>query len=66
MDGGAWWATVHGFAKSWTQLSNFTFTFCHTKGGRAQNKINFILFLKINISSRILKDSGRIYARKLY
>ena len=27
MDRGAWWATVHGVAKSWTQLSNFTFTF---------------------------------------
>ena len=25
MDGGAWWATVHGVAKSWTRLSNFTF-----------------------------------------
>ena len=24
MDGGAWWATVHGVAKSWTRLSNFT------------------------------------------
>ena len=24
MDGGAWWATVHGAAKSWTQLSDFT------------------------------------------
>ena len=30
MDGGAWWAAVYGVAKSWTQLSNFTFTFqCH-------------------------------------
>ena len=27
MDRGAWWAAVHGVAKSWTQLSNFTFTF---------------------------------------
>ena len=27
MDGGAWWAAVHGVAKSLTQLSNFTFTF---------------------------------------
>ena len=27
MDGGAWWAAVHGFAKSWTRLSDFTFTF---------------------------------------
>ena len=27
MDGGAWWATVHGVTKSRTRLSNFTFTF---------------------------------------
>ena len=27
MDGGAWWATVHGVTKSWTRLSDFTFTF---------------------------------------
>ena len=27
MDGGAWWAAVHGVANSWTQLSDFTFTF---------------------------------------
>ena len=27
MDGGAWWAAVHGVAKSWAQLCNFTFTF---------------------------------------
>ena len=27
MDGGAWWAAVHGVAKSWTQLSDCTFTF---------------------------------------
>ena len=26
MDGGAWWATVHGVAKSWMRLSDFTFT----------------------------------------
>ena len=25
MDGGAWWATVHGVAKSQTGLNNFTF-----------------------------------------
>ena len=27
MDGWAWWAAVHGVAKSWTRLSDFTFTF---------------------------------------
>ena len=30
MDGGAWWAAVHGVAKSRTQLSDFSlFTFMH-------------------------------------
>ena len=35
MAGGAWQATVHGVAKSWTQLSNFTSSLCYetsTKG----------------------------------
>ena len=27
MDRGAWWAAVHGVARSQTRLSNFTFTF---------------------------------------
>ena len=26
MDGGAWWATVHGVAKSQTRLNDLTFT----------------------------------------
>ena len=29
MDGGAWWAAVHGVANSRTQLSDFIFTFLH-------------------------------------
>ena len=32
MVGGAWWATVHGVTKSWTQLSNFTGSLVHIKG----------------------------------
>ena len=27
IDGGAWWAAVHGVAKSWARLSDFTFAF---------------------------------------
>ena len=27
MDGGAWWAAVHGVARSRTRLSDFTFSF---------------------------------------
>ena len=29
MEGRAWWATVHGVAKSQTRLRDFTFAFCH-------------------------------------
>ena len=32
MDGGAWWAAVHGVAKSRIQLSDFTFTFREFQG----------------------------------
>ena len=31
MDRGVWWAIVHGVAKSWTQLSDFTFILVHTR-----------------------------------
>ena len=31
MDIKSWWATLHGVAKSWTQLSEFTFTFTITR-----------------------------------
>ena len=31
MDGGAWWAAVHGVAKSRTRLSDFTFTYWRRK-----------------------------------
>ena len=27
MNGGAWWAAVHGVVKSWTRLRDFSFTF---------------------------------------
>ena len=30
MDRGAWWATVHGVAKSWTRLTEHTYTHIHT------------------------------------
>ena len=30
MDRGAWWATVHGVTKSWTQLSTHAHVYVHT------------------------------------
>ena len=32
VDGGAWWATVHGVAKSRTRLSDFTWVFITVHG----------------------------------
>ena len=39
MDGGAWWAIVHGVAKSRTRLSDFTFTFCVSIHSSEANKV---------------------------
>ena len=41
MDREAWWATVHRVAKSWTRLSNFTFSFlsCQRRLGLCCNYI---------------------------
>ena len=38
MDGGAWWAAVHGVAKSRTRLSDFTFTFTFGGYGKVKGK----------------------------
>ena len=32
IDGGAWWGAVHGVAKSWTRLSDFTSLSCTGEG----------------------------------
>ena len=38
MDGEAWWATAHGVTKSWTRLSDFTFTICRFSLGAGQKE----------------------------
>ena len=44
MDGGAWWAAVHGVANSRTRLSDFTFTFMVNKGTKWREGISATLF----------------------
>jgi len=56
MDRGAWWATVHGVTKSWTRLSDFTFTFKDTgkgmkeesehAGGKCSDHSKFVVLMK--------------------
>ena len=40
MDGGAWQATIHGIAKSQTQLSDFTFTSPHLWASLVAQTVN--------------------------
>ena len=35
MDRGAWWATVHGVAKSWARLSDLTYLLTYEDMGHA-------------------------------
>ena len=49
MDGGAWWATVHGIATSRTRLSDFTFT-----------SLSFSLHLTINPEKAMAPDSSTL------
>ena len=37
MDGGAWWAAVHGVAEGRTRQSDFTFTFIRHLGSKISN-----------------------------
>ena len=47
MDGGAWWAAFHGVAKSWTRLSDFTFTFHFHALGKAMATHSSVLAWRI-------------------
>ena len=49
MEGGALWAAVHGVAKSWTRLSDFTFPF--PDNSMKQFKSKFVC-LVISVSKR--------------
>ena len=47
LDGGAWWAAVHGVAKSRTRLSDFTFTFHFHALEKAMATHSSVLALRI-------------------
>ena len=46
MDRGAWWATVHGVAKSRTQLSDFTFYMYQAQLSTLEGLFHYHCFIK--------------------
>ena len=47
MDGGAWWAVVHGVAMNWARLSNLTFTFHFSALGKEMATHSSVLAWRI-------------------
>ena len=62
MDEGAWWATVHGVAKSQTRPCDFIFTFTfHTvKGFGIVNKAEIDVFLELSCFFHDPVDVGNL------
>ena len=59
MDGGTWWATVHGVAKSRTQLRDFTFTFHFIT---SSNSLSFIsVFYPLRLVGEIMYPSNKTH-----
>ena len=58
-DRAAWCATVHGVAKNWTQLSEWTTTTCHGQSGN--QAVNFFCQVGILVSTKLLKAYGSEY-----
>ena len=61
MDGGAWWATVHGVAKSWTRLSDFTSL--HSTEGEAEALILWPPDMKSQLIGKDL-DAGKHWGQE--
>jgi len=57
IDRGAWWATVHGVAESWTQLSDYTFQKQFNTGYLLLYLIIVLLSVSIQFSRSVVSDS---------
>ena len=50
MDGGTWWATVHGVAKSQTRLSGFTFFHFQVRAAQVTRCLASVLTAQLSAS----------------
>ena len=60
MDGGTWWATVHGMAKSLTRLSNLSLKMCsHALSGfqsKCREKIKHKVKIRASLVAQMIKN----------
>ena len=62
IDGGAWWAIVHGVTKSQTWLSNFTFT-----GKKAMTNLHSVLKSRdITLPTKVCTDIAMVFLVVIY
>ena len=54
IDGGAWWATVHGVAKSWTRLSDFAFAIRFSSNYQCQTSFQVSLHHRMSSLGKFL------------
>ena len=60
MDGGAWWAAIHGVAKSRTRLSDFTFIFhFHALETSSSTKLFSTFFVLLALGPRDTGQRGK-------
>ena len=65
MDGGAWWVTVHGIEKSWTQLSDFIFTLLF--GRKVMTNLDSILKSRdITLPSKVCPVKAMVFPVVMY
>ena len=68
MDSGAWWATIHRVAKSWTGLSDWTATTTATKHAMPKGPVTSVCKHSNNLSliSNKRKDYGLLVSHPAY
>ena len=67
MDREAWWAAIHGVAKSWTRLSYFTFTFHLLLGRKVMTNLDSILKSKdITLSTEVCLVKAVVFPVVMY
>ena len=64
MDRGSWWASVHGIAKSWTQLKQLSTHVCQKLKSFKKNRPNYELKAKQNPKNNMYLNTFQAKSQK--